>query len=177
MTDGALPSARLKELGEPGRVLDVGCGNGRNSVELLSAGWEVVALDIDVSGVRGLDGVFLHVVRADANAMPFRAESFDAVLDSFTYTFLDKEKYAAEVARLLKEGGTLLLEFDDDPHVRGYPELLMMAEPVVRRLRLERLWLLGHAWGDIQVETRQVPFLALLLIKRSSAAARSTLSS
>jgi len=104
MTGRALPSARLKELGEPGRVLDVGCSSGRNSIKLLSAGWEVVALDIGIGGIRDLGGALLHVVRADANAMPFRAGSFDAVLDSFTYTFLNSEKYAAEVARLLREG-------------------------------------------------------------------------
>jgi SAM-dependent methyltransferase len=39
------PSALLPS-GKPGKALDVGCGSGRNSVELASRGWKVTALDV-----------------------------------------------------------------------------------------------------------------------------------
>jgi len=164
------PSRRLCELGQGGSILDVGCGNGRNTYALLAAGWEVVALDIRIEclkALRTLQGL-LHLLNADANMLPLRSCSLDAVLDSFTYTFLDKERYAKEVARVLREGGVALVEFDDDPHVKSCPELLMLAEPLVTRLSLEKVWVLSHEWGNVAIEKAQVPFLALLLVKRSA---------
>lgn len=40
--------------GDPGRALDLGCGAGRDSLQLLAAGWFVIALDRDARALEML---------------------------------------------------------------------------------------------------------------------------
>jgi len=44
----------LARFAEPGLAVDLGCGTGRDTVELLRRGWEVVAIDSEAEAVRRL---------------------------------------------------------------------------------------------------------------------------
>jgi SAM-dependent methyltransferase len=67
------------------RILDVGCGGGREAVPLVRAGFAVVALDVSVAMVRAATthaaacGVSFRAVVASAAALPFRPGAFDGV--------------------------------------------------------------------------------------------------
>ncbi|MFC7098953.1 class I SAM-dependent methyltransferase [Halobaculum marinum] len=96
-----------------GRVLDLGCGAGRTTVPLVDRGFDVVAVDLSEPMMRatGRAGVDADLVVADAAALPFDADTFDAVL--FSYNGIDELRPAtaraaaiAEVARVLVPGGT-----------------------------------------------------------------------
>jgi SAM-dependent methyltransferase len=64
---------------EPGmRVLDVGCGPGRHVRALVSAGLEVVGLDISHRFLSLVEGGW--PVRADARCLPVRRRAFDAAI-------------------------------------------------------------------------------------------------
>lgn len=102
-----LPLA-AEELRGADRVLDVGCGDGQVSRLATSLGASaVVGVDptwnqVRVAASRG-GAVF---ARAGAGALPFRSESFDAVVACLVFEHIrDVDDAIAEVARVLVEGG------------------------------------------------------------------------
>jgi ubiquinone/menaquinone biosynthesis C-methylase UbiE len=100
-----------------GRVLDLGCGTGRN-LPLFDAA-RVVGVDPCFESLlaarRRAPGVPL--VRARAEALPFRDRSFDTVASGLVFCSVsDPPAGLAEVRRVLASGGTLrMLE-----HVRAH---------------------------------------------------------
>ncbi|HVG76295.1 MAG TPA: class I SAM-dependent methyltransferase [Thermoleophilaceae bacterium] len=110
--------AEAVELRPGMRVLDLGCGRAMSSVFLhREFGARVWAVDLWFSPAENLEriraagadeGVF--PVHADARSLPFGAGFFDAIVsvDAFVYFGTD-DLYLANVARLLKPGGTLAI--------------------------------------------------------------------
>ncbi|HEX2042649.1 MAG TPA: class I SAM-dependent methyltransferase [Acidimicrobiales bacterium] len=104
----------------PGRVLDVGCGEGADAIWLARRGWTVTAADIShlalyrARDTADLAGASVAWVCADALQTPFRAGSFDLV--SMQYPALPKAAGEAAVRRLLdtvRPGGLLLAVYHD----------------------------------------------------------------
>lgn len=95
--------------GASGRVLDLGCGTGRN-LPLYPAGARVVGLDPSPAALRRArrraPGVPL--VQARAEALPFRASTFDTVVSGLVLcSVADPARSLAEVRRVLRPGGRL----------------------------------------------------------------------
>ncbi len=68
------------------RILDIGCGAGRNALPLAEAGFEVIGLDLSWPMLQGAhsrpragSGV-LHLARSDMDHLPIRTGSFDLVI-------------------------------------------------------------------------------------------------
>ena len=103
--------------GAHGRTLDVGCGTGRN-LPLLPAGVRAIGLDPSPEALararRRAPGIPL--VRASAEALPFRDGSFETVLSGLVFCSVpDPARGLAEVRRVLRRDGELrMLE-----HVRS----------------------------------------------------------
>lgn len=103
--------------GARGRVLDLGCGTGRN-LPLYDTGVQVVGVDPNRDALRRArkraPGVPL--VRARAEALPFRDGAFDVVVSGLVFCSVDHPgEGLAEVRRVLRPGGELrMLE-----HVRS----------------------------------------------------------
>ena len=125
---------------EPGmRVLDLGCGRAASSIFLhREFGVEVWAADLWFDPAENAQRIRdagvehgVHALRADARALPFEAQFFDAVvsIDAYVYFGTD-DLYLANLARFIKPGGLLGLagaglmrEFDDDEvpeHLRAW---------------------------------------------------------
>lgn len=103
--------------GARGRTLDLGCGTGRN-LPLMPAGARPVGLEPAADALRRArrraPGVPL--VRASAEALPFRDGAFDTVLSGLVMCSILRPTLAlAEIRRVLAPGGALrMLE-----HVRS----------------------------------------------------------
>ena len=101
------------------RVLDVGCGFGGTLAELNQrfAGMHLFGLNIDVRQLSYADGELLplsnnrvNLVGGDACRLPFLDASFDVVLCvEAVFHFAGRDRFFAEVRRVLRPGGRLVL--------------------------------------------------------------------
>lgn len=117
------PNGRLvAEVGGliPGRVLDVGCGEGADAIWLARSGWTVMAIDVsDVALSRAREaaeraGASVEWVCGDALQTSFATGSFDLV--SMQYPALPKAAGEPAVRALLgtvRPGGLLLAVYHD----------------------------------------------------------------
>lgn len=107
---GYLPAA-LDLLGPFDSALDVGCGTGKLTADLLGRGLRVVGLDPSQDMLRefsaGLPGV--GCVRARAESLPFTGGAFDAVTCAQTWHWLDHEAASRELARVTTPDARVLL--------------------------------------------------------------------
>lgn len=117
-------------------VVEVGCGNGDNLIELLELGAEPARLagnelldDRIDQARRRLPGA-VRLFPGDASALPFADASFDIVYQSTVFSSILDDALQANVAaamwRWLKPGGAVLwydFTYDNpaNPDVRGVP--------------------------------------------------------
>jgi ubiquinone/menaquinone biosynthesis C-methylase UbiE len=96
------------------RVLDVAAGNGNVTLAAARRWCEVTSTDY-VSALLGrgraraaADGLKIAFQEADAEALPFPDQSFDAVVSTFGVMFTpNQDKAAAELIRVCKSGGKI----------------------------------------------------------------------
>jgi ubiquinone/menaquinone biosynthesis C-methylase UbiE len=112
----------LQELAPaPGeRLLEVGFGGGALLRAAQAAGAEVSGVDVSEAMVGRAEDLDVHL--ASAEALPFEDARFDkaASLNSL-YFWPDPERAIAEIARVLRPGGLLLLGFEPPAELRKYP--------------------------------------------------------
>ena len=110
VSDLGAPVVELLDPRPGERILDLGCGDGPLTLELMARGADVVAVDaspqmIAAAKERGIDA---HVV--DGHALPFEAE-FDAVFSNAALHWMQRpDEVIAGVARSLRPGGRFVAE-------------------------------------------------------------------
>lgn len=131
------------------KILDIGCGFGKISLELASRGYAVTGIDINSEAI-GFSKIAATKLehgqkiegRADFNVgnaayLPFRDSSFDfAVMQAFLTTVPDPEvriRIIREAFRILKPGAYLyLVEFSQNWHLKLYRKHYLQDFPVTK---------------------------------------------
>jgi len=107
-------SRLLIEMVRPGdgeEILDVGCGTGIFTADLLAAGSEVTGLDLSLPMLRYAKkkalGRPFRIVRGDMRWLPFKADAFDKTISVTSIEFLDEDAQhaVAEMLRVTRPGG------------------------------------------------------------------------
>ncbi len=97
----------------PHRVMDLGCGTGKQ-LEALAKRYpaaEIVAVDHSVSMLQQADKLGNNIIRvsSDAERLPFPDHSFDLIFSNLMFQWCDPLLPAlSECFRLLKEGGLIM---------------------------------------------------------------------
>ncbi|MBI2921568.1 MAG: class I SAM-dependent methyltransferase [Planctomycetes bacterium] len=145
---------------KPCRALDVGCGQGTEAVFLALARFKVSAIDIApralarAKKLAKLLGAKVDFRLGSALSLPFRAREFAFVTDRGCFHSLGEEErpqWVAEIARVLRPGGTLLLRTFSDkanrqagPHCFARKELLDAVKGPFRVTSLKMYPALGN---------------------------------
>ena len=105
-----------------GRVLDIACGTGKLSQLIDSHGFGRVSLEFDFEPLRWFrrrDAQAL-LVNADAQALPFAAQTFDHVIAVEMIDYVpDHGRFYAEMLRVLKPGGRLMMTYTNRRSIKG----------------------------------------------------------
>lgn len=125
------------------RVLDVGCGTGRLAARLVEAPSVLMVVGLDFSAgmleqarARLASAEATALVRGDATRLPFADAAFDAAVSTEAFHwFPDQDAALAEIRRVLRPGGRLLLALVSPPF-----ELIADAFEVGMRMVGQPLW-------------------------------------
>jgi SAM-dependent methyltransferase len=142
------------------RVLEIGCGTGRLSAALaereLARVWAVDASEAMVEQAKA-NGV--NARSAVAEALPFKAGWFDAVVMRMSLHLVDRPRALAQAARVLASGGRIAIatedpaSFDEVWFAHYFPSV-----PVIERGRFPdrealEAELAAAGFGEIEIES------------------------
>lgn len=124
------------------QVLDVGCGPGTILGAVTSTSRTTRGTGVDLGPIRirqarerNADNGRVQFVHGDVQELQFGSATFDVVYSRMLMQYVaDKEKAVAEMVRVCKAGGTVLLQDLDGQLVWHYPEDALMQQTVTRVL-------------------------------------------
>jgi len=125
------PNALLVSMAErrkPGRALDIGIGQGRNSVFLALKGWDVTGFDMSDEGIATARsnaeraGVKINAVRGTEDSFDYGTEQWDLVVFMYEPFPVTSPAYVERLRRSMRPGAIIVIEsFGEEEEVKGRP--------------------------------------------------------
>ncbi len=104
-----------------GKILDAGCGGGRNTQWLIENGYDVTGIDINPSAVESFKSIVgdeSKALHGDLSELPFDDQQFDVVLCVAVLHFSDStsgfQQMMTELGRVLAPGGMFFARLATD---------------------------------------------------------------
>ena len=156
-TDSGVSERQLRRTGlrQGMRAIDVGCGTGAvtRTMARIAAPEQVVGVDISAARLTqarelaAADALEVEFVEGDACRLPLPSASFDYASSNFLFEYLpDPERALAELSRVVRPGGTVVVADLDGQLEQCYP-----LEARVKSDLHEALRILGETGFDPQV--------------------------
>lgn len=158
---------------KPGRALDIGMGQGRNSLYLASQGWDVTGVDISAKGIEiarkeaSARKLKLNAVQAEFSTFDLGIDQWDLIGEIYQHGLI--VAYAERVVKSLRPNGLLIVEgFHKDVNdvgLTGQPigfevnELLKAFVPRLRIVHYEETKDFGD-WDESRVKVPLVRMIA-----------------
>jgi 2-polyprenyl-3-methyl-5-hydroxy-6-metoxy-1,4-benzoquinol methylase len=101
---------------KPGRALDIGIGQGRNSVFLSLKGWDVTGFDASDEGIATAQrnatraGVKINAVRETEAAFDYGADQWDLIVFTYEPFPITSAAYVERLGTALKPRGIIVIE-------------------------------------------------------------------
>ena len=98
----------------PGKALDIGMGQGRNSMFLAALGWEVTGFDISEVAVKQAQeaaakrGLKINASVGDVDRFDYGKARYDLIVGMYMHEYLNRN--AKKVVAALRPGGLLVVE-------------------------------------------------------------------
>jgi SAM-dependent methyltransferase len=113
---------------KPGRALDVGIGQGRNSVFFSLKGWEVTGFDMSDEGVATARknaeqaGVKLNAIRGTEDAFDYGTDQWDLIVFMYEPFPVTSAAYVDRLRQSMRSGGIIVIEsFGEEEEATGRP--------------------------------------------------------
>lgn len=153
---------RLKTIPAGTHALDLGCGQGKNAVELAKRGVKVTAIDMSDVALQqaaerkreaGLTD-YPRFVQMNAEEVEFKPQSFDLVYGAGIIHHLELRSVMPRIARMLKPDGWAM--FDETMDYHPIVNLVRTLTPSARTpdehpLRVEDFALMRQYFSDVRV--------------------------
>lgn len=151
------------------RILDAGCGEGRNSRYLASSGKDIYFIDKNESAVQMVRMLFRqfpsdHFFVGDLKELPFKDQFFSGIICSavlhFADTWEDFEKMWKELVRVLEPGGLIFIRMSSYrglDHKPVFPYSLGAAE--IEMMESDAEWV--EPFKTVLVEDRSMAVLTM----------------
>ena len=137
-----------------GKILDLGCGTGRTTGILHTAGHDVTGLDISFSmirtAIRECPGTTFLV--GDAGSLSFREKQFDVILFSnkgidCIYPYEKRLEALREIERILKPGGLFIFSAHNHCLPRSLDGIIPFLRSLFKKQRHTYIVDTFHSWG------------------------------
>ncbi|MEO6819674.1 MAG: class I SAM-dependent methyltransferase [Ginsengibacter sp.] len=115
------------------KILDAGCGGGRNLHWFIQNGVEILGIDASEEAILHLKNKYAHLPKetfqlANVEGLPFENNTFDHVISSavlhFATSVANFKAMMSEMIRVLKPNGTLFIRMTSDIGIEDKVELL-----------------------------------------------------